>query len=120
MASCETTCDESARRCPHQFRPNHLNQTFNMQLASIGSAHRNDLENNLLIILIAFMYLLTDPQPTVAINLLRIIVAFRCWHSLVYGVYPIRQPARSIGFLVPWPLMAYMGVMVLWRFVDGM
>lgn len=82
------------------------------------SAHRNDLENNLLIVLIAFLYLLTDPLPAVAVNLLRTIVVFRMWHSLVYGVFPIRQPARSIGFLVPWFLMAYMCVMVLWTFID--
>lgn len=123
MVNCATTCDECARRF---LLITNWSQYQLYQRCTIlspcpptptPSAHRNDLENNLLIISIAFMYLLTDPQLTVAVNLMRTIVAFRCWHSLVYGVFPIRQPARSIGFLVPWTLMAYMAAAVLWRFI---
>lgn len=80
-------------------------------------AHRNDLENIVLIVLVWFLYTLTDPIPDVAINLFRVTVAFRLWHTLVYAIYPIRQPARMIGFVVPFVIMLYMTVQVMVDFV---
>lgn len=71
----------------------------------------------MLIILVWFLYILTDPIPDVAINLFRVQVAFRLWHTLVYAVYPIPQPARMIGFAVPYFIMLYMSVQVMVDFV---
>lgn len=88
-----------------------------MVLWPICSAHRNDLENILPIVLIWFLYTLTDPQPDVAINLFRVMAAFRIWHTLVYAIYEIRQPARGIGFMVPFLIMLYMCVAVMVEFV---
>lgn len=76
-------------------------------------AHRNDLENVLPLIICMGLFVLTNPDHTAAVWLFRVLVAFRVWHSLIYGVWEVRQPARYIGFLVPWLIMVYMAIMVL-------
>lgn len=80
------------------------------------SAHRNDLENIVPIALIWFLYVLTNPLPDVAVNLFRVTVAFRLWHTLVYAIYPIPQPARGIGWVVPYIIMLYMAVQTMVTF----
>lgn len=73
-------------------------------------AHRNDLENIVPYILVSFTYAMTAPYPIVAVNLFRIGAAFRIFHTIVYAVFPLRQPARFIGFVVPLLIMIYMAV----------
>lgn len=91
--------------------------SYNHSIVS-NRAHLNDLENIIPLVLVMFMYVLTDPLPAVAVNLFRVIFALRLWHTIVYSVYVIRQPARMIGFGVPYFIMLYMCVMVAIKFVN--
>lgn len=78
----------------------------------------NDLENVIPLVLTMVLYTLTDPLPAVAVNLFRVIFAVRLWHTIVYAVYVVPQPARLIGFMVPYLIMLYMCVMVAITFVN--
>lgn len=73
-------------------------------------AHLNDLENIVPYILVSFVYTMTAPYPIVAINLFRVAAGARIWHTIVYAIFPLRQPARAIGFFVPMLIMLYMSV----------
>lgn len=84
----------------------------------IRRAHLNDLENILPYILISFTYMLTDPLPDVAVNLFRVAVAARLWHTIIYAIYVVPQPARIIGFLIPLIITIYMAVMTAIVFVN--
>ncbi|XP_065083894.1 microsomal glutathione S-transferase 1-like [Ochlerotatus camptorhynchus] len=64
----------------------------------VRRAHRNDLENILPFFVVAFLYLLTNPDPWLATNLIRAAVIGRIVHSLVYAVLPLPQPARFLSF----------------------
>ncbi|XP_055692443.1 microsomal glutathione S-transferase 1-like [Lutzomyia longipalpis] len=66
----------------------------------VRRAHRNDLENIFPFILVAFFYVLTNPEPTLAINLFRIAAIARIIHTLVYAVWVVPQPARGLAFFV--------------------
>lgn len=61
-------------------------------------------------VLVSFVYTMTAPYPVVAINLFRVAAAARIWHTIVYAICPIRQPARMIGFAIPMVIMLYMCV----------
>lgn len=62
--------------------------------------------------------MLTDPLPDVAVNLFRVAVAARLWHTIIYAIYVIPQPARAIGFLIPLIITIYMAVMTAIVFVN--
>ncbi|XP_059619262.1 microsomal glutathione S-transferase 1-like [Phlebotomus argentipes] len=66
----------------------------------VRRAHRNDLENVFPFILVAFFYVLTNPEAYLAINLFRAAVISRIVHTLVYAVWVIPQPARGLAFFV--------------------
>lgn len=66
----------------------------------VRRAHLNDLENILPFFTAGFLYVLTEPNPDVAINLFRVAAIARILHTIVYGIYPVRQPARAICFMV--------------------
>lgn len=76
------------------------------------------MENILPYILISLVYVLTDPLPDVAVNLFRVVFAFRLWHTIVYAVYVVPQPARAIGFVVPLIITIYMAIMCAIVFVN--
>lgn len=76
------------------------------------------MENNYSFVLIAFIYMLSDPVPPVAINIFRVAVAARIWHTFVYTIVVIPQPARGIGFFVPYIAMFYMAVQSAIFFVN--
>lgn len=59
-------------------------------------AHLNDLENIIPFLIVALLYVLTNPNPMLAQMLIRIAVITRLAHTVVYAIYPIRQPARAI------------------------
>lgn len=84
----------------------------------IRRAHLNDLENILPYILISFIYMLTDPMPIVAVNLMRVAAGFRIWHTIVYCIFVIPQPARTFGFVIPLCIIVYMSVMSAICFVN--
>ncbi len=76
------------------------------------------MENILPFVLISFIYVLSDPIPPVAVNIFRACTAARIWHTFVYAIYVIPQPARAIGFFVPYIAMFYMAVMSAIVFVN--
>ncbi|XP_058445429.1 microsomal glutathione S-transferase 1-like [Malaya genurostris] len=78
------------------------------QVERVRRAHRNDLENILPFFLVAFLYLLTRPDPTLAANLIRIAAISRIVHSIVYAVFVVPQPARLLSYAVTQLVMAYM------------
>ncbi|XP_055615843.1 microsomal glutathione S-transferase 1-like [Toxorhynchites rutilus septentrionalis] len=61
-------------------------------------AHRNDLENILPFFVVAFLYLLTRPDPTLATHLIRAAAIGRIVHSIVYAVIVLPQPARLLSY----------------------
>lgn len=80
----------------------------NARVERVRRAHRNDLENILPLLLVAFVYLLTDPVPWVAVWLLHISGVARILHTLVYAVWIVAQPARIVCYTVPCFITTYM------------
>ncbi|XP_062538983.1 microsomal glutathione S-transferase 1-like [Armigeres subalbatus] len=83
----------------------------------VRRAHRNDLENILPYFVITFFYILTNPNPLVAIVLFRIVALARITHTLVYAVVVIPQPARAIAWLIPYVSSLYMAFHTIAFFV---
>lgn len=81
-------------------------------------AHLNDMENIFPFVLISFIYVLSDPMPVVAVNIFRVVTAARLFHTFVYAIYVIPQPARAISFFVPLIAMIYMAVQSAIVFVN--
>lgn len=82
----------------------------------VRRAHLNDLENILPFFSVGFLYVLTNPNVYEGTILIRIVAWARILHTIVYAVYPIRQPARAICFflaLLPTVYMSFV-VMVKW------
>jgi len=92
--------------------------SVNENVERVRRAHLNDLENIIPLVLISFIYVLTDPMPAVAVNIFRVVTAARIWHTFVYAIYVIPQPARAIGFIIPLIAMIYMAVMSAIVFVN--
>ncbi|XP_055597936.1 microsomal glutathione S-transferase 1-like [Uranotaenia lowii] len=76
----------------------------------VRRAHLNDLENITPFLAIGFLYLLTGPSATVAINLFRLVGISRIVHTLVYAVFVIPQPARGIAWMLAYGSTLYMAV----------
>ncbi|XP_070496677.1 microsomal glutathione S-transferase 1-like [Chironomus tepperi] len=74
-------------------------------------AHLNDLENIPAFLLAALMYIITDPNPIVASWLIRVAVLSRIFYTVVYAIYPIRQPARAICFFT---MLGITFFMIIW------
>jgi len=64
----------------------------------VRRAHLNDLENIPIFLIVAGFYVLTNPDPYVALNVFRTFTAGRFLHTLVYAVYVVPQPARALSF----------------------
>lgn len=94
-----------------------LQQPTNATVERVRRAHQNDLENVVPYILVSFVYTMTAPFPIVAINLFRVAVGARIWHTVIYAICPLRQPARAIGFGLPLLIMLYMAVQTAVFFV---
>ncbi|KAG5682645.1 hypothetical protein PVAND_011984 [Polypedilum vanderplanki] len=75
-------------------------------------AHRNDLENIPIFLIIAFLYVLTSPSQFIAVNLIRLFAISRLIHTFVYAIKPM-QPARAITFFVGALVTFYMSINVL-------
>uniref|UniRef100_A0A1Q3F4B4 Microsomal glutathione S-transferase 1 n=2 Tax=Culex tarsalis TaxID=7177 RepID=A0A1Q3F4B4_CULTA len=89
------------------------------EVERVRRAHQNDVENIPLFLAVGFLYLLTSPNVTLAVNLFRLVGIARIIHTLVYAVFVIRQPARLIAFflaLVPTIYMALMTIITFLRF----
>ncbi|XP_055526023.1 microsomal glutathione S-transferase 1-like [Wyeomyia smithii] len=89
---------------------------FDPHVERVRRAHRNDLENLLPFFLLAFLYLLTGPEPAIATRLIRWASISRIIHSIVYGCFPVPQPARLLSYAVTQLVMAYMSYRCLMFF----
>lgn len=67
----------------------------------------NDLENVLPFFTAGLFYVLTEPNVDVALNLFRIAAIARILHTIVYAIYPVRQPARGICFMISLVITIY-------------
>uniref|UniRef100_A0A1Y9IW41 Microsomal glutathione S-transferase 1 n=1 Tax=Anopheles minimus TaxID=112268 RepID=A0A1Y9IW41_9DIPT len=76
----------------------------------VRRAHRNDLENILPFFTVGLLYMLTNPEPFIAINLFRAVAVARIVHTLVYAVVVIPQPARGLSWGIAYGATAYMAV----------
>lgn len=74
----------------------------------IRRAHLNDLENIIPFMIVALLYVLTNPNPMVAMMLIRIVAISRIAHTIVYAVYPVRQPARATCYFTTYAITIYM------------
>jgi glutathione S-transferase len=74
----------------------------------VRRAHLNDLENVIAFLIIGFFFVLTEPHVGVACWLIRIAGAARILHTIVYAVYPVRQPTRAIFFYITYIISLYM------------
>ncbi|XP_025408679.1 microsomal glutathione S-transferase 1-like [Sipha flava] len=83
----------------------------------VRRAHLNDLENIPFFIIACFGYLQTNPNFFIAACLIRIFVASRIIHTIVYAVVVLPQPARGIAWGVGYAITIYMAVQVLLNFV---
>uniref|UniRef100_A0A8D8I6V4 Microsomal glutathione S-transferase 1 n=1 Tax=Culex pipiens TaxID=7175 RepID=A0A8D8I6V4_CULPI len=83
----------------------------------VRRAHLNDLENIPLFFAIGFLYILTGPSATLAVNLFRIVGISRIVHTLVYAVVVIPQPARGLAWMGAYFPTWYMAVKVLLAFI---
>lgn len=92
---------------------------YKCQLPHARRAHLNDLENVIPLIIMGFIYGLTDPNPSVAKNLIRIASVCRILHTIVYAVLVVPQPARLFVFLGSSLITVYMAVEVLLTLINS-
>ncbi|KXJ74623.1 hypothetical protein RP20_CCG013228 [Aedes albopictus] len=92
-------------------------KTDDPDVERVRRAHLNDLENILPYFVIAFFYILTNPEPWIAVNLFRAVAVSRIAHTLVYAVVVIPQPARAVAWLIPYASSFYMAFQTLLHFL---
>ncbi|CAG7835269.1 unnamed protein product [Allacma fusca] len=83
----------------------------------VRRAHLNDLENILPFFAVGLLYCFTQPNPDTANLLFKVFALARIAHTLVYAVYPVRQPARFLAFAVAMGVNIYMAVAVVLYYV---
>lgn len=71
------------------------------------------MENILPFVSIGLFYVLIDPLPAIAINLFRVVALARILHTIVYALFVVPQPARTICFAIPFGITAYMTIMCI-------
>ncbi|XP_066997095.1 microsomal glutathione S-transferase 1 [Anabrus simplex] len=76
----------------------------------VRRAHLNDLENIPTFLLVAILYVLTNPTPLIAINLFRAFTVARVVHTLVYAVVVVPQPARGLAWGIGYAITIYIAV----------
>ncbi|KAI5695869.1 hypothetical protein M8J76_011215 [Diaphorina citri] len=91
-----------------RLRRAHLND-----LENIPGAHLNDLENIPGFLIIALLYIMTDPGVMLACWLIRIYTLARFLHTVVYGIYVLPQPSRALCFTSGVLIEVYMIVIVI-------
>jgi glutathione S-transferase len=76
-------------------------------------AHLNDLENILPFLIVALLYISTNPAAATAGLLFKTYTIARFFHTFVYAVYPVRQPARALAWFVGIFIQFYMAFAVI-------
>merc|ERR1711921_67987 len=81
----------------------------NDDVERVRRAHLNDIENIVPFMLLALLYVGTQPDPSTALLHFKVFFYSRLLHTLVY-VGKIRQPARALCFLTGFVTMMSMAV----------
>ncbi|KAF5270797.1 hypothetical protein FQR65_LT05416 [Abscondita terminalis] len=84
----------------------------------VRRAHLNDLENIPIFFLAGLGYLLTDPCPTMALNVFRAFTLARVAHTFVYAIYVIPQPARGLSWGIGFALTGFMAIKTILHFAS--
>ncbi|XP_033018761.1 microsomal glutathione S-transferase 1 [Lacerta agilis] len=79
--------------------------------------HRNDLENIIPYLFIAFFYSFTGVSETTALMHFRIFTAARLFHTIAY-LLPLPQPSRGLGFGVGIAVTFSMIFQLMWNGLD--
>ena len=82
----------------------------------VRRAHRNDMENIYVFMIVGLLYILTDPCVFKATMCFRVFTVARILHSVVY-IGAVRQPARGLCYLVGQIVNVYMALNVLIKFM---
>lgn len=83
----------------------------------VRRAHRNDLENILPFFAVGLLYVLTNPDAFIAINLFRAVAISRIVHTLVYAVVVVPQPARALSWAIAYGTTGFMAVKTILFFL---
>lgn len=75
------------------------------------------MENILPYLSVGLFYVMTDPGAMVATILFRLATVARIVHTVVYAIYVVPQPARSICFFLHWGITIYMAFMSIIYFI---
>lgn len=81
----------------------------------VRRAHRNDLENIPILLVVEFLFLISNPNAFVAVYLIKIAAIARIIHTIGYAIFPI-QKLRGLGFLVSMAITMYMAIYSLLYF----
>lgn len=76
----------------------------------VRRAHLNDMENIYLFFPAALAYVLTNPDALIAIWLFRVYTASRIIHTLIYAVFPVPPPWRTIIYVIGVSITSFMTV----------
>lgn len=79
-------------------------------------AHLNDIENIPIFLVSGFIYVLTNPDPFVAINLFRLYTFCRISHTIVYAIKVMPQPTRAMVWVTAYCINWYMVIVSAIRF----
>ncbi|XP_055685316.1 microsomal glutathione S-transferase 1-like [Lutzomyia longipalpis] len=101
---------------PEDLPKQEMEMKSDPQVERVRRAHLNDMENILPFLTIGLLYVLTNPNKVIASNLYRVAATARIIHTVVYALYPIRQPARAICFFTCYLIEIYMAIMCIIRF----
>ncbi|KAF4530681.1 hypothetical protein B566_EDAN004920 [Ephemera danica] len=67
------------------------------------------MENIPIYLIISYLYVLTSPQPWLAVNLFRAFFAVRVSHSIAYAILAV-HPMRMISYFIGLFITLYMAV----------
>jgi len=90
--------------------------TTDEDVERVRRAHLNDLENIPIFVLAGILYVLTKPEPMIALNLFRVFAIVRYLHTFVYAIFVVRQPCRAILWGIGYAITWYMLIVGLVKF----
>ncbi|RZC40906.1 prostaglandin E synthase-like, partial [Asbolus verrucosus] len=88
----------------------------NEHVERVRRGHRNDMENIYLFFIIGFAYIWSNPDPFWANLLFLTFTLSRIFHTFVYTIVIIRQPARGCAWLIGYLIIGYMAMRTFLHF----
>ncbi|KAK9506130.1 hypothetical protein O3M35_008121 [Rhynocoris fuscipes] len=70
------------------------------EVERVRRAHLNDVENIPVFLISGMIFVAADPNVIFALMMFRLYFIARLAHTIVYAVYVVRQPVRTICFLI--------------------